>query len=115
MIRLRYIEHFLQPLHNSRWWRGVASLQNKSQVLAASGPMEQDGVDIFTRKLQQKTEMELEELVERREAALGDSTSAETESEGDRAEGRLKEIGGPQGPEPTRFGDWERAGRCSDF
>jgi hypothetical protein len=25
------------------------------------------------------------------------------------------EIGGPQGPEPTRFGDWEKAGRCSDF
>lgn len=26
-----------------------------------------------------------------------------------------KEIGGPQGPEPTRFGDWEQKGRCSDF
>ena len=25
------------------------------------------------------------------------------------------EIGGPQGPEPTRFGDWERKGRVSDF
>ncbi len=25
------------------------------------------------------------------------------------------EIGGPAGPEPTRFGDWERKGRCSDF
>jgi hypothetical protein len=25
------------------------------------------------------------------------------------------EIGGPKGPEPTRFGDWERGGRCSDF
>ena len=25
------------------------------------------------------------------------------------------EIGGPVGPEPTRFGDWERKGRCSDF
>jgi hypothetical protein len=26
-----------------------------------------------------------------------------------------KEIGGPTGPEPTRYGDWERNGRCSDF
>jgi hypothetical protein len=26
-----------------------------------------------------------------------------------------KEIGGPVGPEPTRFGDWEKNGRCSDF
>ena len=25
------------------------------------------------------------------------------------------EHGGPQGPEPTRYGDWERNGRCSDF
>ena len=25
------------------------------------------------------------------------------------------EIGGPRGPEPTRYGDWERNGRCSDF
>lgn len=26
-----------------------------------------------------------------------------------------REIGGPPGPEPTRFGDWEKAGRCIDF
>lgn len=26
-----------------------------------------------------------------------------------------KEIGGPRGPEPTRYGDWEKAGRCIDF
>lgn len=25
------------------------------------------------------------------------------------------EIGGPKGPEPTRYGDWEVKGRCSDF
>ncbi|CAH8364065.1 unnamed protein product [Eruca vesicaria subsp. sativa] len=25
------------------------------------------------------------------------------------------EIGGPRGPEPTRYGDWEQRGRCSDF
>jgi hypothetical protein len=28
---------------------------------------------------------------------------------------RPREIGGPTGPEPTRFGDWERKGRCIDF
>ncbi len=26
-----------------------------------------------------------------------------------------KEIGGPKGPNPTRYGDWERKGRCVDF
>lgn len=25
------------------------------------------------------------------------------------------EIGGPAGPEPTRYGDWEKNGICSDF
>ena len=25
------------------------------------------------------------------------------------------EIGGPKGPEPTRYGDWENKGRVSDF
>ncbi|MBV9654914.1 MAG: DUF1674 domain-containing protein [Acetobacteraceae bacterium] len=28
---------------------------------------------------------------------------------------RPKETGGPKGPEPTRYGDWERNGRCVDF
>ena len=28
---------------------------------------------------------------------------------------RVREIGGPRGAEPTRYGDWERNGRCIDF
>jgi len=28
---------------------------------------------------------------------------------------RPRELGGPAGPEPTRYGDWERKGRCIDF
>ncbi|HZT88357.1 MAG TPA: DUF1674 domain-containing protein [Stellaceae bacterium] len=28
---------------------------------------------------------------------------------------RPREIGGPKGPEPTRYGDWEFNGRCTDF
>lgn len=35
------------------------------------------------------------------------------EAKGDSAPGG--EVGGPRGLEPTRFGDWERKGRCSDF
>ena len=29
--------------------------------------------------------------------------------------GKAKETGGPSGPEPTRYGDWERKGICVDF
>ena len=25
------------------------------------------------------------------------------------------ETNGPKGPEPTRYGDWEQKGRCTDF
>ncbi len=32
-----------------------------------------------------------------------------------RRRNKPKEIGGPTGPEPTRYGDWERKGRCVDF
>jgi len=28
---------------------------------------------------------------------------------------RPKEFGGREGPEPTRYGDWEKNGRCIDF
>ena len=27
----------------------------------------------------------------------------------------VPELGGPKGPEPTRYGDWEKGGRCTDF
>ncbi|MDG1287540.1 MAG: DUF1674 domain-containing protein [Rickettsiales bacterium] len=37
-----------------------------------------------------------------------------TETDEDSSENK-KEIGGPKGPEPTRYGDWEVAGRCTDF
>ena len=30
-------------------------------------------------------------------------------------ERRPKEIGGRKGPDPTRYGDWEKNGRCIDF
>ncbi|MEC8876233.1 MAG: succinate dehydrogenase assembly factor 4 [Pseudomonadota bacterium] len=28
---------------------------------------------------------------------------------------KVREVDGPVGPEPTRYGDWERKGRCVDF
>ena len=31
------------------------------------------------------------------------------------APARPREIGGRDGPEPTRYGDWEKNGRCIDF
>jgi hypothetical protein len=33
----------------------------------------------------------------------------------DNAPAKPREIGGPKGPEPTRYGDCEVGGRCTDF
>ena len=50
-----------------------------------------------------------------------DGENGEVAEEEDQGEGgvhvneRTGEVGGPRGPEPTRYGDWERNGRCSDF
>lgn len=49
-------------------------------------------------------------------SADSDNATAAPAEAGDAApSGETDEVGGPQGPEPTRFGDWERNGRCSDF
>jgi hypothetical protein len=47
----------------------------------------------------------LAEAEERRAAAAAQANATAT----------AKEFQGPTGPEPTRFGDWERKGIASDF
>jgi hypothetical protein len=39
----------------------------------------------------------------------------EAEARRKEAKALPKERGGPEGPEPTRYGDWERKGIASDF
>ncbi len=41
------------------------------------------------------------------------NTEEQTENVGNSQS--IEETGGPPGPEPTRYGDWERKGRCIDF
>lgn len=51
-----------------------------------------------------------------RDAAEGTKTdAAATPPAATGPEQKPGEIGGPKGPEPTRYGDWEFKGRCSDF
>ena len=47
-------------------------------------------------------------------APLDHSDNADDSDKNAGAE-KPREIGGPAGPEPTRYGDWEVNGRCSDF
>ncbi len=42
-------------------------------------------------------------------------TEAEARRKAESPKSLPKEISGTQGPEPTRFGDWEKKGLTSDF
>ena len=46
--------------------------------------------------------------------SVSDSDSGADDTASD-ATNRPKEIGGRDGPDPTRYGDWEKNGRCIDF
>jgi hypothetical protein len=48
------------------------------------------------------------------ERALAEAAARHAEAKRKAAE-PVKEIGGPSGPEPTRYGDWEKKGLTSDF
>jgi len=56
------------------------------------------------KPLSPQAERALAEAAERRAAA-----ARQPQNQGP------KEINGPKGPEPTRFGDWESKGIASDF
>lgn len=58
-----------------------------------------------------------EKLVKRRIAEAAERALAEAEERrrADRREPLPKERGGRKGPEPTRYGDWEKKGLVSDF
>jgi shikimate dehydrogenase len=53
--------------------------------------------------------------VESRESTNQQSLADHAPAPSQKSAERLREIGGPKGLEPTRYGDWERAGRCIDF
>jgi hypothetical protein len=50
-------------------------------------------------------------LAEMKAEAAGEVARQKADEQG----GEAKEIGGPKGLEPTRYGDWEKSGRCVDF
>lgn len=58
------------------------------------------------KQLPEAAKRALAEAEERRKQAETAATAAAKQP---------KEIGGPSGPEPTRYGDWEKKGIISDF
>ncbi len=57
----------------------------------------------YERRIREAARRALKEAEERRKRARAGKAECP------------REIGGPEGPEPTRYGDWERKGIVSDF
>jgi hypothetical protein len=67
-------------------------------------------------KTQNETDSEVKGIDSRRKADMVAEEAGRKAREAALARGEaLEESGGPEGLEPTRYGDWEKAGRCSDF
>eukprot|EP00752_Nemacystus_decipiens_P000120 g120.t1 len=101
---MKSLKDFLKPANDSGARRTVAETARAvSDAAATAGdkPLldpEVKGVD--ARRL---ADLKAEEA--------GRKWRAEAEASG----AKPAESGGPQGLEPTRYGDWEKAGRCYDF
>jgi hypothetical protein len=54
----------------------------------------------------------MQPLADNRDTAAGQDAPIMTDKA---APPNVPEQGGPAGPEPTRYGDWERRKRCIDF
>ena len=69
-----------------------------------------------TRKTDPKSGQEVspeERPEEKIDTALPDDPAAANAATA--ASEKVREIGGRKGPDPTRYGDWEKGGRCIDF
>jgi hypothetical protein len=75
---------------------------NKERRVTESEPRADEAEQPAPRKLPPAAQRALAEAQARRAAAPAPAD-------------RPAEIGGPKGPEPTRYGDWEIKGRASDF
>ncbi|MGO4716897.1 DUF1674 domain-containing protein [Bradyrhizobium sp. 2TAF24] len=74
-----------------------------SNAVPASPARQADDAAVSHKPLPPAAQRALAEAAERRRKAEAE------------AEDRPVELQGPRGPEPTRYGDWERKGIASDF
>lgn len=69
----------------------------------AQNPSVSEHTEALPKPLPAAAKRALDEAAQRRAAAKATSDA------------KPVEVGGPSGPEPTRYGDWEKGGLISDF
>jgi hypothetical protein len=87
----------LNRVDQSRGWKFAMTDDASGRATTAPGPER--------KPLSPAAKRALAEAEARRQAAAADAD----------AKPAAREFQGPQGPEPTRYGDWENKGIASDF
>lgn len=107
---------------------GARGASSSAGHAAGPGPLTPDP---FQDKLRGRAEEQLLRMVQERQRAMqqqqqgdgaaqpkaAEQTAADQDEEDEQVyvNAQTGEVDGPKGKEPTRYGDWERRGRCTDF
>ncbi|GAB4847883.1 hypothetical protein Ancab_026942 [Ancistrocladus abbreviatus] len=92
-------------------WVVTRSILNKVSRLISSSTEQEHQANLTKETEEPKQSVEAEAKAGQNEEGGG----GEDKDDGEYVNKVTGEIGGPRGPEPTRYGDWEKGGRCYDF
>lgn len=107
-----------QQLHHPGGGSSASSSRGISTSMSPHAEPEVPAPDPFTQALQSKAQEELLALLERnrqQQPQEEEEVGEEEEEEVEVVNPETGEVYGYRGKEPTRFGDWEHKGRCTDF
>jgi len=77
--------------------------------------IEKNGEEILNQVQDDKLAVQDDKLVVQDDNTYVRDEDVSSQDDSYEEDERPEEIGGPTGPEPTRYGDWEKNGRVSDF
>lgn len=98
-------------------WRQIPALFSSASSTDHYAP--NNKVSVVVEEIRQESAAVAEESEKESPEEHGEEKRDADRDDGDEEELDINpetgEVGGPSGPEPTRYGDWEKGGRCYDF
>ena len=88
---------------------------DKRRPMKVSSAEYSDNWDLIFNKKKQPANLSSSEQVLNKDSKFETRVGVLFHPEDPKCSKKSVEIGGRKGPEPTRYGDWEKSGRCIDF